>query len=141
MQAWSIQTATLYQKVKMITIFKTVHVLCAIISITGFLYRGYLKLAQPTALSKKWLKISPHIIDTILLATGLVMLFQLQYYPTQYNWMAIKLIMVVVYILLGIVALRFASNKTQTFAAFIAALLCYTYIILIATTKSAWPLA
>jgi uncharacterized membrane protein SirB2 len=125
----------------MFTLIKTVHVLCAIISISGFLYRGYLKLTQPAALSKKWLKISPHIIDTILLASGLVMLFQLQYYPNQYNWMAIKLIMVVVYILLGIVTLRFAANKTQTFAAFIAALLCYTYIIFIAINKSAWPFA
>jgi uncharacterized membrane protein SirB2 len=123
------------------TILKIVHVLCAIISIVGFLYRGSLKLTRPAALSKKWLKISPHIVDTLLLATGLVMLFQLHYYPTQHNWMATKLVMVIIYIMLGMFTLRFTHNRMHTIVAFIAALLCYTYIIMIAINKSVWPLA
>ena len=125
----------------MIQLVKVLHILCAVISISGFVYRCYLRLTGSAMLSRKWLKISPHIIDTLLLASGLVMLFHLRYYPTANNWMAAKLTLVLVYIVLGFITLRFTRDRTAFIAAFIAALLCYTYIIGIALTKSVWPIA
>jgi len=50
-------------------------VICAFLSISGFIYRGILKLTTPEKLSKKWLKITPHIIDTILLASAIYLVF------------------------------------------------------------------
>jgi len=123
----------------MLTIVKTIHVLCAIISICGFTYRGILKLTRPDRLRRKWLRIAPHVIDALLLVSAISLVFQTGYYPTEHSWVTAKIIALVVYILLGLFTLRFSKDARQTRLAFIGALLCYTYIIAVAINKSAWP--
>ena len=52
---------------------KGLHVLCALLSISGFAGRGILMLKGSALLSARWLKIAPHIVDTLLLLSALVL--------------------------------------------------------------------
>lgn len=123
----------------MISTIKSIHILCASVSIIGFILRGFLKITSPEKLAKKWIKISPHIIDTLLLLSAVMLVFLTEQYPTTNNWILAKLVALISYIGLGMITLKFAQSKAQILSAFIAALLCYTYIIGVAITKSVWP--
>ena len=122
-------------------VFKLIHISCAALSITGFLARSFLKLTAPQYLQQRWLKIAPHIIDTVLLASAIVLVFQIRQYPFVSPWVTAKLLMLVVYIGFGLLTLRFAKNRVQFTMGFIGACLSFSYIIAVALTKQAWPFA
>ena len=50
---------------------KHLHMLCAVISIIGFIVRGALRIQGSTLLQRKWLRITPHIVDTLLLLSAI----------------------------------------------------------------------
>ncbi|VAW95748.1 hypothetical protein MNBD_GAMMA21-1537 [hydrothermal vent metagenome] len=119
-------------------IIKYIHVICAFLSISGFIYRGILKLTTPEKLSKKWLKITPHIIDTILLASAIYLVFITQQYPTLFNWVSMKIVALIIYIVLGLFALRFCKTRMSIIVSFLLAITVFTYIIFVARTKLIW---
>lgn len=119
-------------------IIKYIHVVCAFLSISGFIYRGILKLTTPEKLSKKWLKITPHIIDTILLASAIYLVFITQQYPTLFNWVSMKIVALIIYIVLGLFALRFCKTRMSIIVSFLLAITVFTYIIFVARTKLIW---
>jgi len=119
-------------------IIKYIHVICAFLSISGFIYRGILKLTTPEKLSKKWLKITPHIIDTILLASAIYLVFITQQYPTLFNWVSMKIVALIIYIILGLFALRFCKTRMSIIVSFLLAITVFTYIIFVARTKLIW---
>ena len=123
----------------MLAVIKLLHITCAAMSITGFVLRGIIKFTNPEKLAKRWIKITPHVIDTFLLITAIVLVYQKALYPTEHNWIMAKLVGLVIYIVLGMVTLRFSKTNAQAIPAFFAALLCYTYVVSVAVTKSAWP--
>ena len=57
---------------------KVIHVSCVFLSFCGFFIRGIWMLSGSELLQKRWVKIAPHIIDTTLLASALLMLFVFQ---------------------------------------------------------------
>lgn len=120
-------------------IVKLIHVSCAALSITGFLGRSYLKLTAPQRLQQRWLKITPHVIDSVLLASAIVLVIQIQQYPFVAGWVTAKLLVLVLYIGFGLITLRFARTRTQILAGFIGACLSFSYIIAVALTKQVWP--
>ena len=122
------------------SIIKLIHVTCAAISICGFFYRGVLKLYAPHRLQVKWLKITPHVIDSILLASAIVLMIQHALYPTTQPWLLTKIIFLILYIALGLFTLRFAKTRSQVFVGFALAVLCFGYIVAAAVTRQAWPL-
>ena len=123
----------------MLTI-KTLHILCALISITGFIYRGYLKINCPEQLKKKWLKITPHIVDTLLLASAIYLVVAIQQYPTMFNWVSAKIVALLIYIGFGFMTLRFGKNRRLIIVSFVLAILTFSYIVAVALTKQVWPL-
>jgi uncharacterized membrane protein SirB2 len=118
---------------------KLIHISCAVISITGFLARSFLKFTMPRYLQQRWLKIAPHIIDTLLLASAVVLVIQTRQYPFVADWVTAKLLVLVLYIGFGLLTLRFAKNTFQTTIGFVGACLSFSYIIAVALTKQAWP--
>lgn len=122
------------------TIIKLIHVTCAAISICGFFYRGVLKLYTPQRLQAKWLKITPHVVDTILLVSAITLMVQQALYPTTQPWLLTKIIFLVLYIAFGLFALRFAKTRAQVFIGFILAIASFGYIVAAAMTRQAWPL-
>jgi len=76
-----------------------------------------------------------HVIDTVLLASALVMVVWSHQYPFAQNWLTAKLFALIVYIGLGTVALKRGNTKRVRAAAFIGALLVFAYIVKVAVTR------
>lgn len=120
---------------------KHTHVLLAVLSILLFLFRGTLRLSGSALIDRKWLKITPHVIDTLLLATAVALTFQIRQYPFGADWLTVKLLGLVIYIALGVLALRVAKTRATQAGALLLALLTFAYIVAVAISKSPLPFA
>lgn len=118
-------------------ILKTIHMSCALLSISGFLLRAYWKLKGSPLLQIKPVKILPHIVDTILLLSALGLLFILGFGLLKQGWMVHKIALLLVYIVLGMITLGDKYSKERRLAAFVGAVLVFFYIAGIAFTKTA----
>lgn len=122
------------------SIIKNLHVIFALLSITGFIYRGFLKLNNADKLRAKWLKISPHIIDTLLLVSAIYLVVAGQNYPEMFNWVTAKIVALIVYIGFGLYTLRFSKTRGGVLIGFLLAVMTFVYIVGVAMTKQVWPL-
>lgn len=120
-------------------ILKHVHLATVALSITGFVLRGGLMLAGSSLLRRRWMRTWPHVIDTLLLVSGVWMAINLRLNPLDHPWLAAKLIALLCYIALGFVALRLGRTRQQRAVALVAALACFGYIVLVALRRSALP--
>lgn len=116
---------------------KHIHVTCAALSISLFLLRGVLMLRHSAALQQRWLKITPHIVDTLLLASALTMVAWSAQYPFVQSWLTAKVLALLAYIVLGMIALKRGKTASIRLMAFIAALLVFAYIVAVAITRQA----
>ncbi|MEM7282063.1 MAG: SirB2 family protein [Pseudomonadota bacterium] len=112
----------------MYEIVKNLHVACAVLSISGFALRGAWMLMDSPLLQKKPVKILPHIVDTVFLAAGLTLAVITSQYPGPQGWLTAKVVGLVVYILLGLFALKLGKTKTVRLMAFILALATFAYV-------------
>ena len=115
---------------------KTIHVACALLSITGFFIRGIWMLRDSSMLNQRLVKIAPHIVDTLLLASAVVLAIGMQLSPMQQPWLMAKIIALLVYIAAGLVALRFGRTKAVRGGAWVFGLLTFAYIGSVAVSKS-----
>ena len=118
--------------------FKLVHVGCVVLSISGFVVRGGLMLMDSSLLNHKLVKQAPHYLDTALLISGIWLAANLQQYPGTAPWLTAKLAALVIYVLLGSLALRGKTPQIR-YPALIGALLVVGYMIGVAITRSATP--
>lgn len=116
---------------------KHFHVTCAVLSGSLFLLRGFWMLLESPTLQRRWVRTAPHVIDTLLLTSALIMVFWSGQYPFVQNWLTAKVIALLVYIGLGTIALKRGKTKAIRIAAFIGALLVFTYIVGVALTRQA----
>ena len=114
---------------------KLVHVGAAALSIAGFALRGAWMLRSPQRLSERWVRIVPHAIDTVLLASALWLAWQMGADGTR-GWLWAKVIALLVYIGLGTIALKRGSTRRVRVAAFAGALATFAYIVSVAIAKS-----
>lgn len=106
------------------------------ISITGFTVRGVWMLIDSPRLKAKWIKVAPHINDSVLLVSGILLAIQIRQYPFINGWLTAKVLGLLVYISLGMVALRFGKTKVTKALAFLSAIMVFVYIVLVAMTKN-----
>lgn len=93
--------------------FKHIHMSLAVLTILGFLLRSFWLFTQNPTLQKKLVKIIPHIVDTLLLASGITLMVLTRQYPPTFSWITIKIILIVLYIVFGIFMFRAADKKSQ----------------------------
>ena len=60
---------------------KHLHVTFAVLSGAFFLLRGIWMLSGSTLLQRRWVRIAPHVIDTLLLASAVVLRVWSSQYP------------------------------------------------------------
>lgn len=121
---------------------KLLHVCSAILSISGFAMRGYWMVTDNPLLALRPVKVLPHVIDSLLLGSAVGMLLLWHASPFQYGWLTAKVVALLGYIALGMVALRFGRTRRVRITAFGMALLTVGYIVSVAYSKSALgPLA
>lgn len=116
---------------------KYLHVTSVVLSGSFFLLRGLWMLRESDLLQRRWVKVLPHIIDTLLLGSALVMVFWSRQYPFVQPWLTAKLLALVVYVVLGSVALKRGKTRAVRGWAFVAALATFAYIVAVAHTRQA----
>jgi len=115
---------------------KHLHVLSAILTITGFVVRGYWMLTGSDTLQHPVTRVLPHVVDTIFLSSGIAMLVMLGLNPLSQPWLLAKFGGLILYVLLGTVAIRRGSNLEMRAVAFVAALSMFAYVVGVAISKS-----
>ena len=119
---------------------RLLHVACVALSGTLFTCRGVLRLCDSPVANTGALRWASYLIDTTLLAAAILLALILHQYPLVNGWLTMKTGLLVVYIALGVIALKRAHTRFGRAAALIAALLTYCSIIGVAITHhpSGW---
>ncbi len=123
----------------MIFFLKHLHVTCVVLSISGFLVRGVWMMRESPWLQKKWVRVAPHIIDTILLGSAILLTIQIQQYPFVQNWLTAKVLALVAYIVIGAIGLKYGGTKKIRVGAWLVAIAIFLYIVLVALTHQVLP--
>lgn len=117
---------------------KSLHMTLAIISILGFVIRGPLAITQHPLMQQKWLRILPHVIDTLLILCALYLAGHLGAHPFNSPWLAAKIIALFIYIILGAKVIKRRGSLTRQWLFYGLAILTFCYIGAVAITKSPW---
>jgi uncharacterized membrane protein SirB2 len=113
---------------------KALHISCVIISYSLFFLRGLYLLGNSSRREQRWIKVAPHLIDSVLLISAISLAWQLGYSPMNSSWLATKIIALILYIGLGFIAFRFATSYKMRLAAWLSAQVCFSYIAAVAIT-------
>ena len=114
---------------------RTIHIACALLSLSGFALRGYWMLRASPLLQHKLTRVLPHIIDSALLLSAIVLVLMSGFYPLATSWINIKLVLLVVYILLGTIALKRGKSPRVRAVAFVLSLITLAAIFATAIVK------
>ena len=92
-------------------------------------------MRESPLLAHRAVKIVPHVVDTVLLASAIALAVMIGQYPFTASWLTAKLIGLIFYIALGTLALRRAPTRRGRVTAWIVAQLVFFYIVAVAVTK------
>ncbi len=114
---------------------KLVHQTVIGLSISGFVLRGLAVLVGAGWVRSRAARTLPHIVDTVLLLTGLLLAWTLRLTPTAAPWLVAKLAGLLLYIAFGVVALRPGVALPLRVGAWLGALLTVGWIVSVAISK------
>ena len=117
-------------------LIKNLHALAAVVTITGFVLRGYWMVTDSGKLQHRITRTAPHIVDTIFLLSGITLLVMLSLNPFSQSWLVAKFTGLIAYVLLGTVAIRRGGTLQIRVIAFVGALSVFAYIVGVALSKS-----
>lgn len=111
---------------------KALHIVAVLSSGLLFLIRG-----AALHLGGTWAMAAPvryfsYAIDTVLLVAAVMLAAMLHQYPFAQPWLTVKVLLLVIYIVLGTFALKRGSTRAIRILCWIAALLVYGFIISVA---------
>ncbi len=113
---------------------KTIHLTFILLSIFSFVGRVILSETHPSLLKQPVMKVAPHIIDTLLLLSGIILVFQGSWLSGESTWLLAKVLALLGYIGLGVVTMR--TRGTTRWLAFAGTMACFVYIGIVAVTKN-----
>jgi uncharacterized membrane protein SirB2 len=108
------------------------HIGFAILSVSLFTLRGCLMLARSPHVDPAWLRYPSYLIDTLLLTAALMLTSVVHQYPFGNGWLTMKVMLLVVYVVLGSIALKRGRTRRIRIAAFVAALLTVGFLVTVA---------
>jgi uncharacterized membrane protein SirB2 len=109
-----------------------VHIGCAILTIALFGFRGGLMIAESSLLQSRVMKTLPHLIDTVLLTSALMLTTVTHQYPLSTGWLTMKIVLLVAYVVLGSCAIKRGRTKAIRVTALVAALLVLGFLVSVA---------
>ena len=112
---------------------------CAAISVSFFILRFIWMLRGASILQQRWVRILPHVVDTVLLSSALTMVYWSGQIPFQQAWLGAKVVALLAYIVLGSIALKRGKTAEGRGLAFGAALLVFGYIVAVALSRQVLP--
>ena len=119
----------------MYEIVKHTHLTAIALSMVLFLLRFVLNAMQSPMLQKKWLKILPHIVDTVLLVSAATLCVLLKQYPFVDAWVTEKLLALVMYIFMVTLALKLGRTGFMRGIGLVGALSWIAYAGMVAVSK------
>lgn len=117
---------------------KIVHLCTVALSGSLFVFRGLCVLSGVLQRHRLRLNRLSYLIDTVLLASAVGLLVVLSMNPLKTPWLMVKLVLLLVYIVLGSLALKRARSPRRRLLAFVAAVVCFLLMIGIARAHSPW---
>jgi len=120
-------------------LLKGLHITCAVASYALFFLRGIWSFKGSPMMKKRWIKIVPHVVDTLLLVAAIALAFAIHQYPFVDAWLTAKVLGLLLYIWLGFVALKYGKTRTMRMVAWLAAQTVFAYIVLVAVHRNALP--
>ena len=111
---------------------KSLHVGAVVVSVAGFAARGALMLSGSRLLEARFVRVAPHVVDTVLLASALWLCWIIRQYPFVQGWLTAKVLGLLAYIVLGTIALKRGRTRGVRVAAFVGALAVVGYIVSVA---------
>jgi uncharacterized membrane protein SirB2 len=114
---------------------KYLHVTCVVLSISGFCLRGLLLMRKSALMRRHWIRVVPHVNDSILLAAAIALAAMLGQYPFVDGWLTAKIFGLLAYILLGALALKPGRAPRWRMAAGLAAVGVFGWIVSVALSK------
>lgn len=120
------------------TLLKHLHMTAVGLSGALFLLRGIWMLQESPRLAYKWVRVVPHVIDTVLLLSAIGMCVVGGFYPfvSGMGWLDAKVTGLIAYIVLGTMALKRGRTKQARTVYFVLALAVFAYIVMVAVSKS-----
>lgn len=114
------------------------HLATVALTITLFILRYWWRYTGNPKAGARWARVVPHGVDTLLLLSGVGLMWVTRSFPfTEHGaWLTEKLFGVIIYIVLGFIALghRFRRRQQTGFIAFMLGLVVLYIIIKLATT-------
>ncbi len=115
---------------------KLIHISTAILTISGFILRSYWMFTGSSKLLLKAVRFLPHIVDTVFLLSGIALIVTLNLPVLSHNWLLVKFVALVAYIVFGAIALGRGKTMQSRTTAFVLALATFAYIAGVALSKS-----
>lgn len=113
---------------------KHLHITCVVLSGTGFFLRGLMLLRGSPLPASRWLKIAPHVNDTVLLVAALTLSVMIGQYPFVTGWVTAKVFGLIAYIILGSLALKAGRTQRVRLICWLLSLLVFAWIVSVALT-------
>lgn len=120
------------------SLIKALHISAALSSFAFFLLRATWSLRASPMMQRRWVRVLPHVLDTGLLALGVSLMIMLSAWPQQTPWLAAKLSALLLYIVLGSVAIKRGRSPAQK--AVFAALAALVFLYMLSVAFSHNPL-
>ncbi len=113
---------------------KSIHITCVAVSYALFFMRGLWLWRGSSVMRQRWVKIAPHSVDSVLLISAIALAWQLGYTPANSPWLAAKIVALLLYIGLGMLAFRFGKTREMRLTAWLSAQAVFFYIVAVAIT-------
>ena len=120
-------------------VLKHMHVGTVVVSFGLFFLRGLWMMGAPQKLQARWVRIVPHVIDTVLLVSAIALAAMTTQYPFVQPWLTAKVLALLAYILLGTVAIRRGRTRRVRMVAWILALTVFGYMVAVARARVPFP--
>ena len=114
--------------------YKHFHLLMVVLSVSFLMVRFALSLKSATILQRKFFKIAPHVIDTLLLVSAGLLMVTISQYPFVNAWLTEKLLALLAYIALGVMAFKGRTTAIR-WLCFLGALGWLALMLRVAITK------
>ncbi|MHA7917333.1 SirB2 family protein [Alloalcanivorax xenomutans] len=110
-------------------LIKQLHMTLAALSLGLFVLRAGWSVAGSPMLRRRWVRVTPHIVDTLLLTFGVTLMILLRAWPHQTPWLAAKLLALLVYIGLGTMAIKRGTTPARRAGYALAAVVVFLYMV------------
>lgn len=117
-------------------LLKHLHVTCVVLSGAGFALRAYWMLTASPLLQHRLTRSLPHLVDTLLLGSALLMAWMSGQYPFVHGWLTAKVLGLLAYIGFGMMALKRGRTRAVRLRFVVLAVLAYAYIVSVALSRN-----